>query len=210
MICKHSFSFENFINVKSLKIFDCDLSFESHKSNLTNQIENNKNLQKLTIGLHSILEPTDCPDPILHEVAELFKEKRLTVYLSLKTGRYLPQYKFLYKFIRTLHFHRDFFEGGCPLENALRECTSLQKLEIWYCTFAENYTMKLQNESIEKINILDLPFDFSGCPNVKKVEFHAPELKHYCDSLKDLRNFNVRKLRQFGGSSCLRRLRVRC
>ncbi|GMG19060.1 unnamed protein product [Ambrosiozyma monospora] len=139
-------------------------------------------------------------DPIMcRELAECFNNSKATVYVSSlhRINSHFLQYSLLFRYIRILHFSRKNFEKSHLLENALRKCTSLKLLKIFGCRFPQDYKMKLQNDSLQELELSYVPFDFSGLRNIWRVEINCSEFKHYSDALNELQDSKVERLGLF-------------
>ncbi|GMG21219.1 unnamed protein product [Ambrosiozyma monospora] len=186
-------SLENFTNVKSLTLdANSGRSYElaiRHLMDIIKLSPPDNHLHNITIKLQSVKS-----NPIFQELAEYFNDIGLLVVLDVVSSSGFTQSPFISKFIRELKLNDVSLKEGCPVEDALKRCTSLQKFGISRSDCPRNYKMKLESNLIKELEIMGIPFDFSGCPNVKKVDFWFPRLKHYINALEELQNTKVKKL----------------
>ncbi|GME81835.1 unnamed protein product [Ambrosiozyma monospora] len=100
-------------------------------------------------------------------------------------------------YMRNLFIAGESFNNYCLVDNTLAKCTALKSLTIGRrCKLdSKDYKMKLQNDSLQELKTWGIPFDFSGCPNITSASFSFPELKDYIDSLNELQNSKVRRLK---------------
>ncbi|GME72337.1 unnamed protein product [Ambrosiozyma monospora] len=98
----------------------------------------------------------------------------------------------LIRFIRRIGICDVPFAKLSLLEDLLNKCTSLQIL-VASCIdrpSAENLKLTIQSDTLQELTILAVSFDFSGCPNLKKVEFN----NYYADVLEGLQKLEMKEM----------------
>ncbi|GMG54832.1 unnamed protein product [Ambrosiozyma monospora] len=198
---ENSSLFKKFTNIKSLNLHLYQFQ-PSHVKILRELMENVKllqshnSLQKVTIVLPKIVE-----NPIFKELNEFFNNTNVLLYMDITSDYVFDQSSSrisdmpLFSFIREIAFHDVPFEQLSLLEDALNKCSCLQILFV-ACTSepsSKNNKWKLHSDTVQELSIHGVLFDFSGCPNVKKVKFN----KYYSDVLEGLQNSQVKVLSIF-------------